>query len=250
MKKRLSIAILIILIILNIIFFIYDSFIQNKFSYIILDKNNVWRVNNDDVKYIDKKKIKRISFDKIRIYGDEEFSGYYDTKNNIIYNDSLESIPFSEKLILTKGDINIKNYSFNINSNITEQDELIVLDVLKREEKNESINELFISKIAIGTKVIYSVVPYEPSSFENKGAYSIIFVYENNESKIIYNKTTSQTKDNRLSSLNRVVDLDNDSIVEIILISDIPGSSGNECYSLYKYNNDTDNYESIIDCEA
>ena len=65
----------------------------------------------------------------------------------------------------------------------------------------------------------------------------------------IYDKNLFGSKTGRLSSLNKIVDLDNDGLEEIILISAFNGSAGNECYNLYKYNTDLKKYENIIDCE-
>ena len=96
-------------------------------------------------------------------------------------------------------------------------------------------------------EILYSISPLESNIDDD--SYSVVFINSNGVNNVIYNKSRNDNKDYRLSSLNRVIDMNNDGNLEIILLSDIAGSAGNECYSLYQFNSIKQKYESIIDCE-
>lgn len=248
MNKYLTRLILIVLISLNLIFLILSHIQENKYSFLILDQDTIWKYSNKDVKQINKSKIKKLSYEKVKIYSENVFDGYYDVNNNKIYNSYLEPIAFSSNTIINKGINKIQNYSYNITTDINKEDEKNIIDILESIGIQAEIQNLSSLKYQISeNEILYSISPLESNIDDD--SYSVVFINSNGVNNVIYNKSRNDNKDYRLSSLNRVIDMNNDGNLEIILLSDIAGSAGNECYSLYQFNSIKQKYESIIDCE-
>ena len=249
MKKYLTRFTIVILVILNFVFCVLLMFEKNKYSFLILDKNTIWKYSDTEIKKVNKNRINRLSYEKVKIYCDNTLDGYYDSRNNKIYDSYLEEMEFSPTLIINKGNNKIKNYSYNITTDIDETDKKNINDALESSGREEKIDNLLVFKLKISTtEILYSISPLNLGIDDD--SYSIIFINSEGLNKIIYNKSKSNNKDYRLSSLNRVIDINNDGHVEIILLSDIAGSAGNECYSLYQFNSKNQKYESVIDCEG
>ena len=68
MNKYLTRLILIVLISLNLIFLILSHIQENKYSFLILDQDTIWKYSTKDVKQINKSKIKKLSYEKVKIY--------------------------------------------------------------------------------------------------------------------------------------------------------------------------------------
>lgn len=248
MNKYLTRLILIVLISLNLIFLILSHIQENTYSFLILDQDTIWKYSTKDVKQINKSKIKKLSYEKVKIYSENVFDGYYDVNNNKIYNSYLEPIAFSSNTIINKGTNKIQNYSYNITTAINKEDEKNIIDVLESIGIQAEIQNLSSLKYQISeNEILYSITPLESNIDDD--SYSVVFINSNGINNVIYNKSRNDNKDYRLSSLNRVIDMNNDGNLEIILLSDIAGSAGNECYSLYQFNSIKQKYESIIDCE-
>ena len=246
MKKKIFIFVIIILILINLCY-IYISVSDNKKSYLILDCQNVWKYNGEKIKKLSKKELKKLSFSDVIKYGNETEKGYYDFSTRRFYDSNYERKYFKVSDVIVKGPLKIKNYSYNISSNLTEDDKEEISNFLLENGKEFDLEKLYINKATLNGGVLYFVTPYAGTDIIN---YSLIFVVDKSGStKVIYNKSISENGNPRLSSLNKIIDLDNDGQEEIILISDIKGSAGNECYSLYKYDSDVQNYKNIIDCE-
>ena len=92
MNKYLTRLILIVLISLNLIFLILSHIQENKYSFLILDQDTIWKYSTKDVKQINKSKIKKLSYEKVKIYSENVFDGYYDVNNNKIYNSYLNKV--------------------------------------------------------------------------------------------------------------------------------------------------------------
>lgn len=248
MKKILTIFLMVILVILNCTLSIIFIISEYNYSFLIIDENNVWRYSDSGIKKINKSQIKRLSYENVKIYSDIVVDGYYDYSNAKLYNLNLEKIDFSSNVVVNKGNNTIKNYSNKITNNIDINDEFYINNLLQSLNKTEKIKDLIIFKLQISDEnILYSISP--SSSNIDDDSYSIIFLNSNGINNIIYNKTKNNNKDYRLSSLNKVIDLYNNGNIDIILLSDISGSAGNECYSLYEYNLKNNKYEKIIDCE-
>ena len=248
MNKYLTRLILIVLISLNLIFLILSHIQENTYSFLILDQDTIWKYSTKDVKQINKSKIKKLSYEKVKIYSENVFDGYYDVNNNKIYNSYLEPIAFSSNTIINKGTNKIQNYSYNITTDINKEDEKNIIDILESIGIQAEIQNLSSFKYQISeNEILYSISPLESNIDDD--SYSVVFINSNGVNNVIYNKSRNDNKDYRLSSLNRVIDMNNDGNLEIILLSDIAGSAGNECYSLYQFNSIKQKYESIIDCE-
>ena len=245
MKKIFAPLLLIFLILINF-FFIFKSFYNNKISYFILDYNNVWKYDGKKVRKVNKRNLPKISFSTITKYGVEPEKGYLDFSKKIFYNKDFEESKFNVKDIAVKGLSTVKNYSYEITTNIPSDDKRIISSILSANDKETEFDKLYINKAILNKGTLYFITPYIDSGIKG---YSFVFLVSNGKVQKIYDKDLSNSKTHRLSSLNKIVDLDNDGLEEIILISEINGSAGNECYNLYKYNQVLKKYEKVIDCE-
>lgn len=251
MKKTNKIIIsiiLTILILINIYFFV-ASIIEKDYSYIIFDQKNIWQYDEKTIKKVNQKKLKKLSYEKVKIYDDTTKFGYYDNDNNILYDENYEKEIFSFNSFLVSGSLEINDYSLNLSTDVTNSDKEIIQKVLLQNGKNEKIENLSILKLIYESRTFYSVT-LDSQNLSNDGnqIFSMIFEVNNDEVNLIYNKYKGAGL--RLSYLSKVIDIDNDNELEIILLSDIDGSGGNECYSLYKYNKNSMEYEPVIDCEG
>lgn len=247
MKKIILNLLIILLIIINIGIIWLDYYSSKNYSYIILNKNNIWKVDNNKINKINNKNVKKLNYSKIKIYDDSETNGYINNSNYFeIYNDSYEKLNVSPTTFIVKGDIQIKNYSKKIINNISLEDQEIIKKVLKDNDFNYDVNQLFVIKFKLNNnRIAYSITPYSTGGVSEE-SFSLIFISDNKNYEIIYkNKETT-----RMSSLDKIIDINNDNKLEIILLSDVPGSAGNECYSLYEYNEKSGKYEPTIDCEG
>ena len=100
MKKYLTRFTIVILVILNFAFCVLSKFEKNKYSFLILDKNTIWKYSYTEIKKVNKNRINRLSYEKVKIYSDNTLDGYYDSKNNKIYDSYLEEMEFSPTLII------------------------------------------------------------------------------------------------------------------------------------------------------
>ena len=245
MKKKIISLLLIFFVLINF-YFIFKSFYDNKITYFILDYNNVWKYDGKKVEKINKRILKKFSFSNITKYGLSNETGYFDFDEKSFYNEAYEKSGFNTKDIAVKGPSNVQNYSYEITTNLTSDDKRIISGVLSDNDKKAEFDKLYINKAILNKGTLYFIMPYNDTGLEG---YSLVFLVNNGQVQKIYNKNLFGSKTGRLSSLNKIVDLDNDGLEEIILISEINGSAGNECYNLYKYNTDLKKYENIIDCE-
>lgn len=244
MKKKIIYIIIILLICLNITVFIMNIVSKNN-TYIILDSNNIWKINNNKVKKVSKSNIKKLSYSKAKIYKDTSEDGYFGSINNFkFYNSTLQPEDLISNGFIVIGDKKITNYSVNLKREITEEDVNIIGKFLKENNIDYDADASLSKVIDLPDETkIYSVESLSDGGPSENG-YSIIFLYKDKLSTTIYMKT-GELK--RISSLNRVLDINSDGIPEIILLSDTPGNAGEECYSLYKMESDV--YKPIINCE-
>ena len=244
MKKRIIYICLSLLIILNLIVFARNIANKNN-TYIILDSNNIWKITNDNVKKVSKNNIKKLSYSQAKIYTDEAENGYFGSINNFkFYNETLQSKNTISNSFIVIGDKKITNYTANLRTRIEENDVNIVGKYLKKNNIDYFVDGALTKAIDLPDEItIYSVESLSDGGPSEDG-YSIIFLYKDKKATTIYMKTGELE---RVSALNRVLDINSDGIPEIILLSDTPGNAGSECYSLYKMV--SNEYKPIINCE-
>ena len=248
MKKinfKLILIALIILIILNIFIVVWNYIYYKNSSFLILDENNIWKIDGS-VKKVSKSKMKLLNYSDAKLYNDKIVDGYLINDDYFkFYDKSISSNDDMYNSFIVVGDTNIKNYSSRINSELDEDDKEIITNFLDEYSIDYDEEKTITQKASINEKTIYYIVSLSTDGTDENG-YSVIFIRNNNDTNLIY-KTTSSDNKMRISSLNRLIDIDNDGTIEVILLSDIPGSEGNECYSLYKYDNNS--YKPVISCE-
>lgn len=247
MKKNILYFLLIVLIFINLYLIISNFVFSRKNSYLIFDSNNVLKIDNNSIKKVNKKIIKRLNYSEIYICQQECEKGYFNDGIYFeVYNNNLEKINLTSESFIKTGKKEIKNFYENSINNINSYDENLISKVLDENNLNYKITDLFITKIKIDSDInAYSLEPYLTDEPSNNN-FSLVFISNKTEYEIIYMKKNSS----RLSSLNKVIDINNDDLIEIILLSDMPGSAGNECYSLYQYNKSNNKYKPVINCEV
>lgn len=246
MKKFLLYFLIIILIIINLYLICFDIYSSRKHSYIIFDNNNILKIDDKRIKKIDSKNLKKINYSNVEVCDDFCISGYINNGEYLeVYNENYEKIYLSPTSFIKKGKVEIENYSQKSINNISADDEILISKILYENNIEYNIEDLFITKIKINDiSSAYSLEPYSTGGPSNNN-FSLIFVSNESEYEIIYMKKNSS----RLSTLDKVIDINKDNLIEIILLSDVPGSAGNECYSLYQFNKETNKYEPVINCE-
>lgn len=246
MKKRIIYIILALLILLNIIFFVLNNIEKNN-TYIILDSKNIWKLySNGSIKKVDKNKIKKVSYSEAKLYSNDIEDGYFGSVQDYkFYNKSLNTILGKNNSFIVVGNNKIVNYSGNMVYG-TDADTKIIINYFKKINKKYNLYATETKIVHIDdSKKIYSIVTREDGG-PSDDPISVIFLYNNGATTPIYQNNKNNKK---VSTLDRVLDLDNDAIPEIVLLSGQTGYAGNECYSLYKYNKTANQYKPVIKCK-
>ena len=239
MKKKI---LLIILIFLSLFYISYLKINVKDNKYIILNNKNIWQIKNDKILKVNSNIINTLNYKKSKLYiNNEIIKGYMKLDSNELY---FYDQSFYKRSFLSNSIITInkeENYKLFLSEmNLSESDKTIINNYFKEKSENFDIDQLFLKKITINENhKIYSVSTLEESE-EN---YTYIFAYYNNEFIDIYNNFTN----NRSSNIHFAIDINNDDNYDLVLFSDIPGSAGNECFSLYIF--DGSQYKAIINCE-
>ncbi len=246
MKKRFLFIILILIgIFLNIFFIIRNINIDNS-SYMILDDKNIWKIDNYSVKKVSKSIIKKINNSSAKLYSNQDINGIVSTSNIIkFYNSSFQEEKTTNSIIVV-GDATIVNKTYLINTEMNNSDIQIINRYINLKSLDFNISELVIKKISLNNKnTLYSIQSLSAERI-GKNGFSSIILYSNDSITSIYENFSS---DYRVSTLDKVVDINNDGNEDLILLSDVHNSSGYECYSLYQFNSNSNKYEPIINCE-
>ena len=243
MKKKILYTILICFIIFNLFIFIYN-YINHNNTYIILNKSSIWKINNNKVTKVNKKEFNKLNYSNAKLYRSDktDVDGYIDNKFNFFKND-MGQIQDTYYDLYVVGDAPLKNYTYLLleENEITDNDKQIVSNFIKT--NNFQISDYEIKKMNLSNDItIYSVYKLNKSNPLDTKSY--IFYYQDNIPNIIYE---SNDKMSRKSYINKIVDINNDGYLDLILLSDIYNSAGNECYSLYMYEDNT--FKPVINCE-
>ena len=248
---KLLFVILFVLIILYLITFIEDIADKNK-SYFLLDPYNIYEINNGNVKTY-KGSYKKLNNSEAKLYKNgKEIEGYFKVNDNQnigytisrFYDKGLNEQSISDGILII-GNEKINDYTQYLNEKFTSSDVTIINKYLKENSLN-TLNDL--SKISIAklqNETIYQVRMI--SLTQNKeDSYVIIFSYKNGVYETIYLKE-GENLFKRNSKLNKLVDINNDNKIDLILESAPYISDDDNCYSLYINENGT--YKPIINCE-
>lgn len=243
---------LFILLIFNIILFI-NYFIERNCSYIILNSNNIVKVNKTKVS-VYKKKYQKLNYSKAKLYkNDNIIDGYIQVKedkttgytNMNFYNNSLELEDTNDSLI-TIGNIKIKDYT-NLISESTSEEDVKIIEKFLKDNNIGTINDLTETTVTkINDRKIYTARTLD---FNNeKDNYSTIFAKIGDNYQLI-SKSKGKEIFTRMSSLNKIADLNNDENADLILETAPFGTDVDYCYSVYIYDKSKNHYNPVINCE-
>ncbi len=240
MKKIILYLVLIVMMISNIILIINNTINKSK-TYIILDNKNIWALENNKINKVSKNNIKILNYAKSKLYNKETIDGYFSyDKGFKFYNLNYEEQRINNSLIVI-GNIEINNYTYLLNTDINDNDIKIINKYFQN--NNRKFDK---SKVLSNNKIIYSIQSLSAEETGENG-YSVIALSNGNNITPIYEKYSITS---RASSLNKVIDINNDGKEDLILLSDVKNTSGKECYSLYLYDIKTDSYVPTINCEV
>jgi len=81
-----------------------------------------------------------------------------------------------------------------------------------------------------------------------KNNFSVIFSKENDNYELIYLRKGKTTLE-QSSTVSNIVDINNDNNVDLILESAPYGTDVDYCYSVYLFDNKSNSYKPVINCE-
>lgn len=237
MKKSLIIIISLVLIYLiafTIIFGSYDTF-TNKYIYI--DNNVSWKYSNKKWENVDIKNETILKGYNIYLPNTYELYGKYTLKyseNNWYIKNKKNFELYGNTLFALKGK-KMKFYNFKIERTI---DKTTIDKILKEINISNYKNLNLQKKIIIdldndgNNEIIYALSNIYSSDIENI-YFNVIALFKDNKYTII---KSIINPDNELSDIFAFVDVDGDSILELIIVDEGFSSSEN-IYTMYKYEN-------------
>lgn len=255
-KNKIYFIILFIFITANVIIYLYDIVYTQNSSFLILDYDNSIQIHNN--KYsINKNIVKKLNGSQMTLLDKIGHDGYLDIKNNeetldnyvTFFDKSMEEVSQSYESIIISNNSNIKNYSYLISYEITEGDIKNIEKYLKQNNLGTYTNHIDVTKASLpNNKILYSIKSISPSSSKENN-YAVIFILDGSEFYTVYTKTNIEIK-TKSSSINKLVDINNDNNIDLILSSSKYASDNESCYSLYIYNAKTNSYDPKINCEG
>lgn len=257
MKKKLVIVIIVLLIGFNF-YFLYKNDIE-KNKYIIFDNNNLFYIKDNKFLKQNPKNIRLLNYSLASLYSqDNTYENiYFNIKNDNIelYDKSKEKINIYDFYVLTNLDykLSIKNASFLQEIGTDEQTK--ILDILKENGIYTSIDGIIVSRNNIkllndGTVAeIYSIT--SNSEVETEYNINIIFAVINDKVVVLDKKILEQEKSytEYTKELYMTMDIDNDSLDEIVVQNNKYSSPDDTYFCVYKYDENANNFKLISDCK-
>lgn len=245
MKKSFIYFILVILIILNIAVLIVDYFNKDN-SYIILDQRNIWSLKGETVKKISDNNLKKLNYSTAKLYNKDEYDGYFTASEGLRFYDATLSEQSLQDALIVIGNKKVNNYTYLVNTDITKEDEKSIKRYFIENNIEFDVSNVLIKKIELSDNRILYDIQSLSAEMTGENGYSVILLKEDDKITSIYENFELVA---RSSSLNKVVDINNDGKEDLILLSDVHGSANGECYSLYMYNNKNNFFDPVINCE-
>ena len=245
MKKGFIYFILMFLILSNIIIVVYD-YLNKDNSYIILNEKNIWSIKDQTIKKISKTKLKKLNYSTSKLYDKEEIDGYITISNGLKFYDTTLSEKNLQDGLIVVGNKKIKNYTYLISTKIDKEEIKNINKYFLENNIDFDESEVIIKKINLSDNRLLYDIQSLSAEMTGKNGYSVILLKEDDEITAIYENFELVS---RSSSLDKVIDINNDGKEDLILLSDIHGSANNECYSLYIYNNKNTSFDPVINCE-
>ena len=243
---------LFILLVFNVIIFI-NYFIDKNSSYVILNSNNIIKINNNKVS-IYKKKYQKLNYSSAKLYnGEDVIDGYIKIKedsktgytNINFYKKSMELADINDSIIVI-GDNKITDYTNLMSNSISNEDSKIISKFLKDNSigKMNDLTEATVTKINGGKIYTARTLDFNNEDYN----YSTIFSKIGDNYQLLF-KSKGKEIFNKMSSLNKVVDLNNDNNADLILETAPFGTDVDYCYSVFIYDKSKNNYNPVINCE-
>ena len=257
MKKKLIVIIVILLVCFNI-YFLYKNDIETN-KYIIFDDNNLFYIKNNTLIRQNPKKIRLLNYSLSSLYSqDITYENiYFDNKNDNIelYDKSKEKINVYDFYVLTNVDYNLNVSKASFLQEIGTEEETKILDILKSNGIYTSIDAIIVSRndakiLKDGTPAeVYSIT--SNSEVEGDYKFNIIFAVINNEVVVLNKKVTEQEKayTTFTKELYMTMDIDNDSLDEIVVQNSKYSSPEDTYYCVYKYDENNNKFKLISDCK-
>ena len=146
------------------------------------------------------------------------------------------------------GKAEIKDYSYLIKNDTTEEDTKLIRNYLK-DNSLPSINDLTtINKAIVDDKTFYEIRNYYYDK-TGKNNLALILLKQDDDIKQIYVKEGKNVL-KRSSKLSKIIDLNGDNEFELILQSAPFGTDSEYCNSVYMFDKSKGEYKPIINCEG
>ena len=257
MKKRLLTILLFLLVILNIIFLVFE---KSSDQILIIGGNTIIEYTNNNVSKIKNitKINKKYDYEKFYVYNNNSFEENYVSFNENsnfdhvgydIYNKNMEKINLNNIFLAYKGNLKIKVLPTTVITEINDSDKKILDNELYRYQINSSninFNKVREDLNQDGKLEEIYIVNNFNSNDENKKKFSIVFLRTSNDQIIkIADSETSYDESYKLQAYNfaYAIDIDNDNQYEIALSSYYDESA--KYYKFYKYDEGSNTIKEI-----
>lgn len=255
MKKKIGIIVLILLIGLNLYFIYMNEIKQNK--YIIFDNNNLFYLKDGYLKKQSSNKIRLLNYSDSKLCTNGKGCSYINFNvddSTYLYDKALEKINVYDYYILTNLDYNLNINSPYFISEYSLEDENIISKALEKYNINISLEKLDISKSEIellkdGTKSLVYTIMFN-SEEDGESSIYISFAVIDEEIIEISKKMVSAEESliTFLPTIYLTLDIDDDNIDEIVISNSKYSSPESTYYCIYKYNESSNKFDLINDC--
>ena len=233
MKKNKIFLLLFIFVIIYVLVSIYGFISSNK-KYLILDRNNIFVINNNKYEKAGTNSINRLKYSETSINKDGNIiKGYiaFD-ENEAFFIDWMSRTYNSSEILLTLNTDPIKDVSNKlIKDEISNEEYDLLVNYLKDSDIEIDIDSILYNyncmKADYGDFTVYVISPNEDA--EEKDSFALI--YKENKFKTIY------SIDKAKLYLSRIGDINNDGYLDLVLAYDNDESDFIEGYNIYLYDN-------------
>ena len=244
MKKnimKLFFILIILFVIVNIFYQIRNNIDK---SYIVLDYDNILKIENEKVKKVSVNKIRYLNYTNSYLLNEKEkINGYLsinDESYEVKFYDKNMNEEYEGTIIIDKNN-NIDRIS-TVTENLTSNDLNIIYKKLEEYSIDSDIdkNNIDITKSVINSNdAVYNILYYN-----NDQILSLIFIKNGNDIEEIYNKKVTEEY---YGVLRGIIVLKNNSRPLILVALNKPSSDYSVCTSVYSYSENK--YIPIINCE-